>query len=411
MTKVFTQFPRSILILITICFILRIGYFFLFCDLKSENYWEFGEIAKNIVAGKGYSLFHFHNGFIEYHYMQNANPLPSAYMPPLYVFYLIPFIIINDVLIRNIFLFTSQAILSCLTIFFFYKAIEKNFNSRIAFISVFIYALLPEFIYASNTVGTTTLYHTLVAFIFYYLTEYDFLSYFSYSKSIFLGFIFASLIYLRPEVAVFFVFLAIYYLIKKKIKIVVIITLTTIILLLPWFIRNFIIFYECIPFTTSNGLNFFRGNNPYRLGFWSDSKIEEAKYKTVPDVMFESKLNEFIFNRTIELIKNEPDFLLPRALEKLLSFLFVYSYDERTSNLAYLLPWLSLLVLSIIGILKTFSFKKHYFLYLFLLYHFIIAIIFFTLPRYQTMYKIALLPFAGVVLELIFNSIKSKLTK
>lgn len=408
MTKLISRLPRAILVIIILGFLLRIAFLFIFTDLSNENYWEFGEIAKNLIAGKGYSLFYFDNGCLSYHFMNNANPLPSAYMPPLYVFYLVPFIIINDIILRNILLLTSHSLLSCLTIYFLFKAIEKEFSYNIALIASIIYAVLPEFIYASNTVGTTTLYHTFIAFILYYITKNNFISEFNFKKCLFLGFIFALLVYLRQEVSLFFVFLAIYYLIKKKFKTIVVVSLTTIVILSPWFVRNFCIFNEFIPFATSNGLNFFRANNPYRLGFWSDSKIEEAKYTIVPDFRYESKLNEVSFNRTIELIEQNPNFLIPRAFDKIKSFFLYYSYDERTTNLAYLIPWLSLLALSIIGIIKSLSFKKHYFLYLFLIYHLVIAMVFFTLPRYQTMYKIALLPFAALTIDFIVTKLKSK---
>lgn len=408
MTKLISRLPRAILVIIISGFLLRIVYLFVFTDLSNQNYWEFGEIAKNLIAGKGYSLFYFDNGCLNYHFINESNSLPSAYMPPLYVFYLIPFIIVNDIILRNILLLTSHALLSCLTIFFLFKAIEKEFSYNVALIASIIYAFLPEFIYASNTIGTTTLYHTFIAFIFYYITEHNFIKEFNFKKSLFLGFIFALVVYLRQEVSLFLVFLAIYYLIKKHFKTVAVVGLTAIALLSLWLIRNYYIFNEFIPFTTSNGLNFFRANNPYRLGFWSDCKIEEAKYNITPDISYEAKLNEVTIKRTFELIKQNPNFLIPRALDKIKSFFLFYSYDDRTTNLAYLIPWLSLLVLSIIGIIKSLSFRKHYFLYFFLIYHFIVAMVFFTLPRYQTMYKIALLPFAALTIDLIISRLRAK---
>ena len=65
-------------------------------QLRTENYWEYGIIANNILDGKGYS-FNFTD--------QDLNFLnetyPSALMPPGYVFFILPFLLIKNIVFRN----------------------------------------------------------------------------------------------------------------------------------------------------------------------------------------------------------------------------------------------------------------------------------------------------------------------
>lgn len=77
---------KKLYIILSFALILRLLLTFYFGNLHGENYWEYGEIAKNIIIGHGYSLFYFNDSELDYHFNENVKPAKSAYMPPGYVF-------------------------------------------------------------------------------------------------------------------------------------------------------------------------------------------------------------------------------------------------------------------------------------------------------------------------------------
>src|SRR4051812_9012669 len=77
---------------------LRLVFGSIFNPLSGEEqYWEYGILAKNLKAGKGYSFLYFERGKAAYTYKENSQPLPSAYMPPAYVIFLYPFLSIDNI--------------------------------------------------------------------------------------------------------------------------------------------------------------------------------------------------------------------------------------------------------------------------------------------------------------------------
>ena len=140
-----------------------------FVDLNSDYYWEFGEIAKNIIAGKGFSYFHFADGSLEFMYDANAAPMPSAYMPPGYVAFMTPFMLLKTVVARNILILCIQFVAASLTTFIVYKFTSGYFSEISATIAALIVAFYPEFIYASTRFTPTSFYHLAIISIIYLL--------------------------------------------------------------------------------------------------------------------------------------------------------------------------------------------------------------------------------------------------
>jgi hypothetical protein len=96
------QNKRLLFLIIFLGVFVRISFMIYFCDFEKDDYSEYGSIANNIISGKGYSLFYFQNDSIQFKHKTFAKPYPSAFMPPGYVYYLLPFIKIDNVQLRNI---------------------------------------------------------------------------------------------------------------------------------------------------------------------------------------------------------------------------------------------------------------------------------------------------------------------
>ncbi|MBI5404477.1 MAG: hypothetical protein HY959_13900 [Ignavibacteriae bacterium] len=388
---------NTLIAILTIGFLLRLCFLIFFCNLEKDFYWEFGNIAKNLQAGNGYSLYYFSNDSLKHDFNPVKKPYPSAFMPPGYVFYIYPFLEINSVEIRNIFLLLSQIILSLLLIFASYFFAAKYFSERIGIITALIISVLPEFIYSSLTFNAVIHYHLLIILSLFFIMDNNFCS--DYKKIVIFSVISALILFFRSEYSVFLFFILLFYFFKKQYKVVFCITSIICVLYSPWIIRNYIVFGEFVPFTTSAGLNFYRGHNKEAIGDWGPIEfVREIRDKS-ESKNFETAYNKSYFYKAIESVKTDYNKEIKNIFIKIYNFWIINPDDERSFNFFYLFPSLVILGLSIFGFFKTFSYSKYSFIYLFLFYSTLIAIVFFAIPRYQIMMKIAIIPFAAFTID------------
>jgi len=393
---------KTILAIVLLAIFLRIIFVWQFVDIKSINQWEYGEIAKNIIHNNGYSLFYFENDSLEYKYKEGIKPFPSAYMPPGYVLVILPFYFIEDNFVINIIIIALQIICSAVIIFFLFKLSEKLFDTKIAVIATLIYAILPEFIYACASFSPTVLFHLILVLIFYRLSIQ--------SKTNKLDFLFPILlvfvIYLRSEFILFILFLLFYFTIKKQYKFLLMNITIIFIFILPWSIRNYIVLDSVIPVTTNFGQNLYRGNNTSDVGWWGEEIMIEKIKKLPRDSSFEVHLNQMYLDRAINYIKENPLIFITNGFRKQFELWVFNLNDPRSRFFIYLIPTIIILVFFILGILKSISFSKLNLFLLFFLQATIVSAIFFALPRYQTMMKVLMLPFAVVGMLFLFDIFK-----
>lgn len=265
-----------------------------------------------------------------------------------------------------------------------------------------IYALLPEFIYASNLPGPTIIYHLGVIITFLILFKND------YSKKniVILALVSGLMIYFRSEFAVFALIIAVLIVFRKKYKFALYFVLIIEFMLLPWQIRNYLVFDSIIPLTTNSGLNLYKGHNP--AGIYIGRLDEYPEFRKIIETMrgsprLEVELSKSLQAAAIKEIRNQPGREFASSLTKIYHLWLYFPSDQRSGNPAYLYPWFLLLFFSCIGLWVHCSPRKYYFIYLFLFYHSLVAVVFFVLPRYQTLMKIALLPFAAAGLIIVFE--------
>ena len=68
--------------------------------------------------------------------------------------------------------------------------------------------------------------------------------------------------------------IVLFFLFQRQYKISAKLFFIALILILPWSIRNYLVFEKVVPLTTSFGLNLFRGNNAEGIGSWGDDETE-----------------------------------------------------------------------------------------------------------------------------------------
>lgn len=373
-------------------------------DLQKENYWEYGEIAKNLHAGRGYSLFHPSAGNEAAFGAEKGEPFPSAFMPPGYVMFLWLFLFVSDVAARNVLILAVQIAASCITVIGVYVLTDSFAVRPAGTVAASIVALLPEFVYATSTYTPTTFYHLGAIILFVLLSCQTVLR--DEITGFTVGGGLAILLLLRSE-AIVLVPAALLLLRRRTNTRVAVLAFATLLLMhLPWQIRNYQVFGEWIPLTTSGGLNFFRGNNSIAVGAWADESVSLQAKDLPKGARFEPEHSRLYFNRALQFIGEEPMMALRNVGEKLFHLWMFNPRDERSGNPLYVGPWIILLVVSLIGFRQVAG-QVPGMVIAFLICSSLVSMVFFALPRYQTMMKIAVVPIAAAgVAEVIIPHLR-----
>jgi hypothetical protein len=400
-----TIFPKNVIIIIAFALIVRLVFIFSVSDLKKDYYWEYGELAKNVIHGNGYSLFHFEGNELKHNYSPGIETLPSAYMPPGYAAFLLPFMAIDNIVARNILILLIQTLISLGSILLIYIFTKKYISEFSALIAVLIASFLPEFIYSVTSYTPTVIYQLLVLIIILQFKDY-------YDKPrnlkpVYIGLVSVMLIYFRAEFFLAFLFFLFSLIIQRKFVASSIVLLVVVFFMLPWTIRNYNVFNEFVPLTTSGGLNFYRGNNPEELGSWGNAITTKEILDIKRDSQFEINLNRVYLKHALDYIKNNPVETIRNIIIKIYHLWGVDTSDRRSYLWTYILPSLLIIVLFIAGFIASYSWERYRDIYLFFIYSTIIAAVFFTLPRYQTMMKILIIPFAAYGIEVVIKKFRS----
>lgn len=395
---------KALITILSLTLLFRVGYSIYRISTEKIDTYEYGAIAQNIIEGKGYTLFYNDNGNLGFVYKADAKTYKSAWMPPLYVYFLVPFYLFDSEIIRLFMVFLSQSIISLGASIFIYRLTKKYFNLLTALIATGIYGFMPEFIFAASTIGPTIIFHFLIVLLIYYLSE---LTQKSRTKQlIFIGVVSGILLLLRSEILLFIFLIIIFLIIRKKIREVILISSLIIIILLPWQIRNFLTFDRVVLVTTNAGFNLYRGHNPFQLGDWRDKYTQEKVKKLIKYDDYEVKVNEMYLEESIRFIKEQPLKVITNSFIKIFQLWIFDPKGKLNLHPFYLIPWLFILILALKGIVKTFDWNKFGTIYFYLISTTTIAILFFVIPRYQTMFKIILLPFAADSIYYYLNKYK-----
>ena len=379
--------------IIVLALLSRIMFLFTYTDFKNVHSYEYGEIVKNMVNGNGYSLYYFENDSIKVRYKQGVIPFKSALMPPGYTAFLYPFNLIQNEIVRNLFVLIIQIILSAINLFLLYLLTRRLFSERTGLIAAFIYAMLPEFIYASTNINIVVLYHTGILGLIYLLVKENFIV----DNRKLAGFILISIcmIYLRFEFILFIILLTVVFYRKFGLRNTGIIYISILIAMSPWIIRNYLVFGHFPLLSTSTGLNLYRGHNDYFVGNWSDIAIgtELKDYHNSPNYEFEA--NRIYTNKAIKYIIAHPAEEIKYSFQKTYNLWVFNDEDKRTENIYYKGPAILILIFFLLGLVRSISVDKFKYLYLFFVYFSLISVVFFALPRYQTMLKVMIIPFTA----------------
>lgn len=385
---------KKLILIVLLGAALRIIFASVFAKVHEDYYWEYGELAKNMIHGRGYSLFYYNGNNLEHKFNPDVKPYVSAYMSPGYVYYLTPFIYIDNVTLRNVLLLLTHLVISLAVICITYFAAKNIFSEDVALIAALLASILPDCLAAVATYTPTVHYQLFTISILYLLSKKH-----TTSREIFItGGLISIAIFFRSEFVLFLILLLVLFFFEKKYRYSLVIIAAVLILNVPWAVRNFHAFNRTIPFSTSFGLNLYRGNSTEEIGSWGNETITKELSEN-RGYYFELKMNEIYQNYSLKYLKENPLDAVKKGWIKFFYFWFYNPDDSRSGSIIYYVPSVILTLLFITGMIKSFSWNDKKYFYLFFIYSSLITIIFFPLPRYQAMMRPAMLPFCAAGLK------------
>ncbi len=382
---------RALVLILVLAAAARIVGMFTVGNIHTDFYWEYGELARNMHAGNGYAIFHFQGDSLEHRFSPTAHPYISAYMPPAYAAFLYPFFWITDNTLRTVSIYAVHILLACAVVVLLYRLTDMWFGNRAAVLAAAAAALLPEFIYATYSFTPTILFHAAILLMFLLMARRESTAW----NAVLLGALAAAMIYMRSEFALYALMIVAALAFERRWRAAAIVAGTIAVLILPWTIRTSLAFGRPVLLSTNAGLQLYRGNSDGTIGDWGNDSTLARLRRYRDDPRFEIRMNDMYVNDALAVMRADPLRTVTRTGAKLFHLWVFNPNDERSLHPAYLIPWLAVLGFAVAGLFAGARRSTHRYVMLYLIATSIAAAVFLALPRYQTMMKIALLPFAA----------------
>jgi len=363
---------------------------------------EWGTLVSNLNQGYGYSFYSVDvDGNLTVRSLKTPLlTIPSAYMPPLYAFFLFLSTKVfgnnsHTVLIVEF----IQAILGGFLCYIVYKIALQKFSKKAAIIAASIIAVYPIWVYSSTQISSVNIYLPLGYLIFLLLTIYERTG--KLSPLISCAFLSGLMILTRAEFALFIPFIAIWlaYIhgrnLKRKVAAACLFVGLCTITVSPWIWRNYEVFGEVTPPTLSGGYNLWRGNNSASngAGIYGDPIPDSLKTKiqNIPyDNKYELRKDDIFKHEAVNYIVSNPLSFIGRSINKFAFYWGNYYWDADKSNYKgvnsplIIFPWLIIVALSIVSMVKRRDrIGKFSLFFLWIVLSTVIVMIFFVLPRYN----------------------------
>ncbi len=393
------------ILLIVFFLLLRLIFIAAAKEFYKPRDYEYGEIARNIVKGNGFG-----------HYTETTGEFyQTSSHAPLYPYFLSLFYHFGQTPLTFLIIQIFQAILSVLTIIFVCGVTEIVYNKSTARISQWLFGIYPPMIYyCAKLVPTTILLFLLSLTIFLILKAAERNSPFSILAGICLGFS----ILCDPIALMLYPAIIIWRIITKKIKThsLILIFLSSILVITPWTVRNYVIHKNLVPITTQFGINFWIGNNPNATGtdFYKIIDYEKGEYILMPhslpksvqdslNSLSEIERTKFYLKKGFEFIKNNPAQFMKLLIKKFYYYWWftpssVYlSKDIIKYQMVLMVCYIPVLILGILGMLWSGAYFKNVILFLLIIF-FISSLYIIThvgLIRYRMPIEAILMIFTG----------------
>jgi 4-amino-4-deoxy-L-arabinose transferase-like glycosyltransferase len=248
--------------LIALCginFVLSLVYILFLKDGWWVPWHEYTDIAVNIASGHGYTgtgFFHLRSG-------------PSAFLMPFYSYLLALFIKLFPLPLAYLFARIFNGLVNILTLLMIYVLARDMFGKRAGLWSAAIFAFYIPFIAWTYEIWDTSLFCLFLLVILYQALNFPQKG---MRDTIVLGLVFGMGILVNSVILLLLPFILFYLFFKCRkldpgiIRRLEVIFLAAFIVVMPWMVRNELVFKAFVPLRTGFWFNLYLGNNPDATG-------------------------------------------------------------------------------------------------------------------------------------------------
>ncbi|MEO0143160.1 MAG: glycosyltransferase family 39 protein [candidate division WOR-3 bacterium] len=346
-----------------IFFAIRVFCIILVANFFEPRDYEYGEIARNLVLGNGFSRSLDTGGRL---YLTSSHA-------PVYPFFLFLFYKLGYHPVLFFIIQVIQAILATFTILFVKKTAEVLCNRDVAEIASWLLGFYPPFIYHCTKLSPTIMFLFFLSFTLFLILKESDKKKLSWIRT---GLCLGITILTDPIAFVLYPVIFVWFLLKKLsfLKFILIITIS-ILTIAPWTIRNYIVHKRVVPVTTQFAVNFWIGNNPNATGtdFYQVKSADDYTLMThsLPADIQDSLKNlseieraDFYLGKAIEFIRSNPVQFFKLLIKKFYYYWWFIPSNEYlpTDREKYktllVISYVPILFFGLFGIALALSFSK-----------------------------------------------------
>jgi 4-amino-4-deoxy-L-arabinose transferase-like glycosyltransferase len=364
--------------------------------------YEYGIISRYLLAGQGYAFYTVH-----------GQPLPSAFMPPAYAYFLAGmFRIFGDGTVQA-FLVSQllHAAMGVLLVYLVYRIAQIFWSRELALLSALLAAFYPPFVYMCTRMANISFYLTINVAVFYFISLYLFVR----PRTGYLvaaGLLSGLLVLFRAETLSLggIVAVLVLYKLHRAFRDVVVFLWLALAVIAPWTVRNYLVFRRFIPTTTAMPIVLWYGHNSQsngtqRIGWGDASHVMQplppmqAKLDRVPiSPQYEIAFHTVYLQEALQFIRTHPREEIILLGEK---FVYYWTFDMHHPNTlrpGYWVPALLLVALFWTGVVleRRKLFASYYLFVTYVLFSMTLALVFHVLPRYRMFVEPLMIPLAAV---------------
>jgi 4-amino-4-deoxy-L-arabinose transferase-like glycosyltransferase len=376
----------------------RLAYVFLIeAEIPQfDDPWYFLSIAENILSGEGFregNLF--------------------AYRPPLYPYFIASLLLVFGGQLEAVFI--VQAIIASIMCVLIYIIGAKSVSHRTGIIASILCAIYPHLIHYAGQLWSEQLFAFLAVLSFYLFIvsrNRD-----SIPLMVLMGVVLGFSILCREAGILLLIAYVVWILFSRNVSRSLVrrllpLVLATCLTVLPWTVRNYLVFGTLVPVSTNGGINFYIGNNPEAIGAFNWVIPPEAHWNELsPDGRFEVEASRLGYIHGLRYIVNNPvksfHLVSKRAYYLLRPPFFSIDFKEIGIETLFKLIWSVMYCLLLLVLLVAVPFR--YAANKWIISLLIIVIVALSIPYLltygATRYRVPMMPFMILIAAIVLNDL------
>ncbi|MEM1054331.1 MAG: glycosyltransferase family 39 protein [Bacteroidota bacterium] len=324
--------PGGVWALAGLAVVARLGA--VLAGVGADTFYEYGEIADRILAGEGFAYDH------------GAGAVPSAYVPPGYVAWLLPWFALVEGSTRVVVVFSAQALVGGATVLLAWSVARRWAGEAAGWASAALYACVPAFVAAAATPSAAVWVHAGALGAFALLQPRPEAG----RRAVALGAVLAVLVLFRSEMALVAMLVVGILAMERRWSVAALVAFIVAAGVGPWVARNAVEIGRP-TLTTGLGLNLLRGHNAEGIGSWTE--VNEVRAAISPGPGYEARMDDGMRDRARANIEADPVRSLRWGGVKVARLWILDPVEPRGWHPLYLASVLILLGLSAVGLRST----------------------------------------------------------